>query len=129
MKKEDYLGNVEKQAKGISQMNMRMNKPKDNSIVIAYWWILNYSSSEAVDMELVTSKDTMKRIAKEAVRYNNRLKLSQHEAHKIHQRLTNIKEAFDTISSTSHEMLSYLCIDFLMNAYEDAVARNRFFAY
>lgn len=94
-----------------------MNKLK----TVAYYLILNYSTTLCE-----TKTKEFGYIRKHSDKILNSAKLFQGIKTELIARLRNIKDICDNMTETSHEMLAYIAIDFLVNVEEDTTARGKF---
>lgn len=92
----------------------------DKIKVTTYYLILNMATtqSESTDKEF-------NYIRKHSLKIMKSLSIASIKTELI-ARLRNIKDICDNMTETSHEMLAYIAIDFLVNVEEDTTARGKF---
>ena len=92
----------------------------DKIKVTTYYLILNMATtqSESTDKEF-------NYIRKHSLKIMKSLSIASIKTELI-ARLRNIKDICDDMTETSHEMLAYIAIDFLVNVEEDTTARGKF---
>lgn len=90
----------------------------------AYHLILNYACAN-LEVEAKQNKE-IGYIKKHSEKIMTSLKMSQSVKAELVARLRNIKDICDNMTQTSHEMLAYIAINFLVNEEKDTTARGKF---
>ena len=93
----------------------------DNVKTKIYYLVINYGL--AMLQEEIKRDKQLGYINKKQIKFTYR---TQQEKEKMIARIRSIKDICDTLTRTSHEMLVYIALDFLMHVERDTTARNRF---